>query len=316
MKKIQPSKNPKDFNFRFDKSISPIATVKPGETIIVETMDNTGNQIHTEEYRGKGYWGPFNPITYPIFIEGARKGDTLVIDIREVEPLGGNGWLSQYEGSSTFASSTYIYPNLLPPLPTRIKFLSVRNLKADFPLLNGMKMPLDLRPMIGTIGTTPELETPASMLPGNHGGNMDSRNCSKGNRLYLPVFVEGALLGLGDVHAIQGQGELGSMPLEVPAECTLTINVIKGKTIPRPRIENEEYIMTVGNNRPLDDAVRMAIIDLLYWVRDDYGLDIWEEANMLLTLVDEIEINQVGAPIYSVSVKWPKKYLPKRQAPG
>ena len=314
MKRIAPSKVPKDFVFSFDRRLGPLATVTPGETIVVETLDNTGNLIYTPEYRKKGYWGPYNPITYPINIEGANKGDTLVIDIIEVKPIGGEGWM--FQDHSTFATSSWIYPNLLDPVPRKFWFLPIKDYKAEFTLGSGQKMILDLKPMIGTIGTTPEYVTPwdSSMCPGEFGGNMDARNCCKGNRLYLPVFVEGALLGLGDVHALQGQGELGGGPIDCPSECTLKIDVIKDKTIPGPRIENDEYIMTVGNRTPLEYAIRIATVNLLCWVREEYGLDIWEDANMLLTLVDEIEINQTGAPIYSATVKWPKRYLPKKSA--
>ena len=315
MRKIVPSKESKDFVFSFDRNRPPIATVKAGETIDVETLDTTGNLFRSAE--GPPYSGPTNHITFPIFVEGAEPGDTLAIDILDIRPTSENiGWCSQempflLHSYLTWTGPRYGYPSFLPKYPARAKFFDVSSGEIDYPLVNGKTIKIGLEPMIGTIGIAPENHAPSTSEAGDHGGNMDSRDCSKGNRLYLPVFVKGALLGVGDTHGRQGQGELDAVPLIVPTWCTLKVDVIKNKTIPGPRIENDRYLIAVGNQKPVEDAIRLAMMNLFIWVEDEYDIDVKEDANMLLSMVSEIEVNAVANPVYSVSVKWPKEYLPR-----
>ena len=137
---------------------------------------------------------------------------------------------------------------------------------------------------------------------------MDSPDLVAGSKLYVPVFEEGGLIFVGDVHYLQGDGELGGPAVEVPSQTTLTIGLIKSKRINWPRIENSEYIMTVGNTRPLDDCVRTATVEMVKMLESEHGFDRWDAA-ILLNAVSKLTINQCTNSLYSVSCKFPKKYL-------
>jgi acetamidase/formamidase len=166
-----------------------------------------------------------------------------------------------------------------------------------------------MEPMIGTIGVAPEFETISSLTPGPHGGNMDCPDVCIGNKIMLPVYVKGALLFLGDIHAVQGDGEISGSAVEVPAECVLKVDVIKGKQISWPRIESKEYIMTVGSGRPLEDALRIAFTELILWLEEEYNFDKFE-AYQLCSQVAKVRVAQMVDPQYTMVAKFPKKYLP------
>jgi acetamidase/formamidase len=162
--------------------------------------------------------------------------------------------------------------------------------------------------MIGTIGVAPTTEAIATVTPSRHGGNLDTPEITVGNRLYLPVNVKGALFALGDVHATQGHGEVCGTGVEVPARVTVKLNVLKGKRIEWPRIESRDEIMTVCSARPLEDAARLAVRELVKWLVTDYGLEEYD-AYLLLSVAGDVEISQVVDPMYTVVAKMRKQLL-------
>jgi acetamidase/formamidase len=118
---------------------------------------------------------------------------------------------------------------------------------------------------------------------------MDIKEVTEGNTVYLPVYVDGALLHLGDAHAAQGSGELCATALEMPATVTMTIDLLKGKTIPRPRIRSKEEIMCVAAGRPMERSVAQAYADLILWMEEEFDVPRWD-ALSLLTMVGEISV--------------------------
>lgn len=286
----------------------PKLTVKPGETVVVETEDAFSGQIRSEKDRRDMKAMPFsNPQTGPIRVEGAERGDTLLVDIKDIRPMTKQGatripswwWYLGTEGSATFSQ----FLNLELPHGTRI--CPIKDGKVYFS--DGIVLPYE--PMIGTIGTAPEIEAISSYLPGPHGGNMDLPDIRIGNRLYLPVHVTDALLYLGDVHATQGDGEICGTAIEMPAESTLAIDLVKGKAVNWPRIESPDYLMAVatsGSGRPLEEAVRIAFMELILWLEREYGFDRWD-AYQLCTQVAKVRLGN----LWTVAAKFPKKYLLK-----
>ena len=134
-----------------------------------------------------------------------------------------------------------------------------------------MKIPM--HPFFGCIGVAPANgEARTSIVPAEFGGNMDSPEASVGNTVYFPVNVKGGLLYLGDGHAAMGDGEAAGSAIEVPLKARVQVSVIKGRKIEWPQFENDDAIMTVGAYRPADDAVRIALTELVYWIHRDYGL--------------------------------------------
>ncbi|MEA1965547.1 MAG: acetamidase/formamidase family protein [Candidatus Aerophobetes bacterium] len=194
--------------YYYDKDNEPVATASVGEKIIFETLDCFGDQLKKEEDLADSIdMSHINPNTGPLFINGAAPGDILVIKILDIKPedhgvltlIPGEGKLQQY---------------VKAPL-TRI--VRIENGKTIF----SNDLVIENKPMVGTIGTTPVGRVPTGLI-GNHGGNMDCPEAGIGAKLYFPVFVEGALLQMGDVHANMGEGEI-CIGVECGAEVTVEI---------------------------------------------------------------------------------------------
>jgi len=170
---------------------------------------------------------------------------------------------------------------------------------------------IDLQPMLGRIAVAPAGEDAFNGdWPGDFGGNMDAPEVREGTTVYLPIFHDGAYLYFGDAHARQGHGEVTGTGLETSADVTLEISLIKGKTIDWPRLEDEKYIMVVGSARPLIDAFRLAHVELIEWMVDEYGFGKWD-AYTLVGQVAESTVANIVDPLYSVVAKFPKRFLPK-----
>jgi acetamidase/formamidase len=131
--------------------------------------------------------------------------------------------------------------------------------------------------------------------------------------VYFPVFVEGALLHVGDGHGLQGDGEIVGSGIEVSFDVELTVDVIKGKRIAWPRAENEDFLMAVGNARPLDQAVQHATTELMRWLAEDYGLD-HRASSVLLGQLIRYDVGNVYDPAYTMVAKVAKRHLPERRA--
>jgi len=301
----------KEYFYTMGKYNKPTLTVKPGETIIVETADHTGNRVKTPEdieiLPTIKKWGP---LSGPIFVQGAQPGDTITIYIEDIKPLFNQGWGGQELGGiSTAGNATHGLHLINEPVLPTVHICPIKNGIITIPLKNRKEISIQSKPFPGTIGIAPEIDSVSNSICGPFGGNMDCPDICKGNKLFLPVFTEGAFLYVGDVHALQGDGELGGSPVEIASESTLTIDLIKDKVINWPRIESPDYIMTVGNSCPLDNSLRIACTEMLYWLRDEYGFDL-EDAVYLSSTIFRCRVNSVINPINSsMSVMFPKKYL-------
>ncbi len=264
----------------------PIATVIPGEEVKVETWDALTRVT--------------NPVTGPLEIEGAQPGDTLIVDIIDIE-------LPEY-GTTAIIPGFGALEGWLRLLEPRTKTSEIRDGKIHYTTDDGKIIEIEAAPFIGTIGVSPENEAITTLSPGRHGGNMDCPDVKPGNRLMLPVFRSGAIFSLGDVHAVQGDGEICGTAVEISAVVTLKFTLKKGQKINWPRVESSEEIMTVCSARPLEDAARLAYRELVDWMASDYG---WgrEDAYMFLSLVAKARIAQIVDPLYTVVAKLKKSYL-------
>ncbi len=137
---------------------------------------------------------------------------------------------------------------------------------------------------------------------------MDCVETAVNTTVYLPVYRSGALLMFGDGHGAQGDGEDCGSALETPTRTTLTIDLIKHYPINWPRLENDDYIMTVANTRPLIDAVRIAKVSMVRWLVTDYGFD-QSDALQLQSQAGLIRVGNVVDPLYTVVAKFPKRLL-------
>jgi acetamidase/formamidase len=170
---------------------------------------------------------------------------------------------------------------------------------------------IDLRPMLGRVAVAPRGEEVfGGLWPGDFGGNLDAPEVRAGATVYLPIFHDGAYFYYGDGHARQGHGEVAGTGLETSMDVTLELDVIKGKTIDWPRIEDDDFIMVAGSARPLIDAFRLAHIELIEWLEEDYGFGRWD-AYTLLGQLAETTVANIVDPVYTVVAKFPKTYLPR-----
>ena len=305
---MQSMAKPRDRCFIIGPYREPVARVSSGETFSIDSADAFGDQIRTGEEdlievcREGG-----NPVTGPVYVEGAEPGDTLAVRIDGIEP------------TRDFAVSC-IYPKfgglvgtpwtraLEEPLPPRISIHPLRDGHLIFS--DDLDIPpIPMEPFYGTIGTSPRVAAVGTESSGPHGGNMDVADACVGNTVFLPVEVEGALLYVGDVHVAQGDGEICGAGTEVPARGILTTTVLKDQALATPRVESEEYIMTIGNARPLEDATRIAFAELVLWLEADFGIERLA-AYQLCSIVVRTRLGNVVDPLYSMVAKFPKRFLP------
>lgn len=282
--------------FEFSRHNEPKLRIQPGETIEVESDDAFCGQIRTNDDRRVLTFEPnSNPINGPIYVEGAEPHDTLAVTIEEIRPSTG-------QAATRTAAPKQLCEWLGDDPPHGVHVCPISDGLVHWS--DSLTIPYD--PMLGCIGTAPHNGAPTTMPAGPHGGNMDIREIRPGNTVYLPVFVEGAFLYLGDAHAAQGHGELSATGLEMPAETVITVNLIKGKQIPGVRIESPDEIMTVATGAPMERAIANAYAWLILWMEAEHGWDRWR-AYDILTHVGEISVGYYG--IGTVAAKVGKKYL-------
>jgi amidase len=295
----------------FDRQLAPVARVQPGEVFVVETEDSRSGRTRTPEtttpefllaMRRAGYYG--NPVTGPIYVAGAEPGDTLAVHIhaQECDTLGYMGyWPFLFHLEDFFDK----------PDTTLV---DIRDGHVIFPTSRGVAR-IPVRPMIGTIGTTPPVEAVLSGGMGRHGGNLDTQEVCVGSTVYLPVFVEGALLALGDCHAIQSDGELNEV--EMRSVVTLSVDVLKGRSpvMSWPRIETPDALVTVAVATPLEEANRLALRDMILWLEERIGVS-RREAYFLVGLAGHARPGQVQVPLYSMRCIMPKAVLGSLVAGG
>ena len=282
--------------YEFSRHTEPRLRIEPEETVIVEMEDALSGQIRTKDDRRDKRTMPYsNPLTGPIWVEGAEPGDTLAVAIGAIRPTLGQcctrtadpKQLSEWLGTDC-------------PHGTRICPI------VDDLIYWSDELTIPYAPMLGCIGTAPDWGVPSTGPAGTHGGNMDIVETCPGSTVLLPVFVPGGLLYVGDAHAAMGHGELSATGLEMAAEVEITVGLLKQERIPGPRIESRTEIMTVASGPPMERAIAQAYAWLILWMEEDFGWDRWE-AYDLLTHVGLISVGYYG--IGTVATKVPKRYL-------
>jgi acetamidase/formamidase len=283
----------------------PVLRVQPGDVIETHTL-HTG--FFTEED------GPWPGEVGPIYIEGATPDDTLVVKILKIRPNAptGRSGTSQSYASLTATDTT---PMLHEPVPAKKHIWSIDTdrMTATLELPNSRmkKIEVELKPMLGRLATAPSGDQAIlGGVPFDFGGNMDVSDAREGATVYLPIFHEGAYFYFGDVHALQGDGEITGMGIETSADVTFQLELIKGKKISWPRLEDDEFIMVAGSVRPLIDAFRIAHVEMIKWLESDYGFDRWE-ALEVFSQVGVARVANVVDPNSTIVAKFPKKYLPR-----
>jgi acetamidase/formamidase len=295
------------YHYTIGPFADPVLRIHPRDTVVIETQDAFEGRIESQDTRpSEVLTMPFvNPQSGPIFVEGAEKGDALAVTIRDIKPRGpqprGTTCLVSHFGGLTSTDRTVTLQEPLPEIVRKTEVTEAGIVWSD-------QLTLPYEPFIGTIGTSPEIEAIGALTPDRHGGNMDLPDVGPGSTLYLPVHVPGALLYLGDGHAIQGDGELCGVAVEIATTTTLELDLVKGWHLAWPRLENDEMIMSIGSARPLEDAARIAYGDLVQWMVATYGFERWD-AYMLLSQVGKVRLGNMVDPNYTVGASIAKRYV-------
>jgi amidase len=271
--------------------------IAPGDRLVVELWDNVRNTIVTESDYGPEDVKQVNPATGPIAVVSAEPGDAVAVQILDIK-LGPVGHLQLIPGYGLLAGE-------VPSPVTRLV-----PVEGDFAVFSdAIKLPIE--PMIGLVGCTPAEEGYYTIHCADFGGNMDNKDVGIGSVVYLPVLVPGALIGLGDAHAVMGDGEVSCTGVEVDSEVTLQIDVLKRFEIERPIIETPDAWVTTGFADTVEDALEIAGGDMAHWIADRVGLGLGE-AVMLLSAIGDFRISQAvpnGAEGLNKSVRvWVPKH--------
>jgi acetamidase/formamidase len=281
-----------------------IASVGEGETFIVEcainvndgTIRHVGQQLTAEDVKI-----PFvNGATGPIEVRGSKPGDMLTVEILNIE-LDNLGFTALWPGIGMF-------PDWVRRKEFGIQTRVVEVKDGHVHWNEHLKLPA--RPMIGVAGVAPVLGAVPTVDNGPHGGNLDVQEITTGNKVMFRVQKEGSHLFLGDCHAIQGDGECNGMgAIEIATTLTVRVSISPAPArLNHPRIETPTHICTLGCARPLEDAMRIAFEEMVYWMEDDYGIPA-PEGYMLLGQIAEARCTQVVNPKYTYICKVEKGIL-------
>lgn len=288
-------------HFEFSKDVKPAERAASGETIVFEAEDCYDGQI---EYDGKDFrlldMKRNNPVTGPLFVDGAEPGDVLKVEILDIE-LPDHGVMCVRTGCGIYEVNG-----------CHCRKFDIKNGKIYF----DEDIVIGAEPMIGVIGTAPSDRTEPTQCPGEHGGNLDMKELGAGSTVYLPVAVKGALLSLGDLHAVQGDGESVICGMEIGGKVALRATVLKpaemGCRLPLPFIETEDAVYTVSADESLDVCSQAAARKMHRYLMENFRLTD-AQAAMLLSLKGDLRITQVVNPLKGCMMAFPKEMLAQLQ---
>jgi acetamidase/formamidase len=308
--------------YAFDWRDEPLLRVAAGETFEIETYDASTGYFRTPEDKAVPGRRPgfdrspphANPIAGPVLVEGAERGDTLVVSIEDIL-VADYSWIAIGPRRGPLGESTR-WPELSSEYTTKIfqHRPGPSGTLRDGTLEFSPRVSWPLTPFIGTLGVAPDREVTTSLDgQGDWGGNLDIRDVAPGNRILLPVYHAGARFYLGDVHASQGDTEFTGTAAETMATVRLKLEVIKGRRVPWMRIEKPESIVSIYAFRPLEVAVETATINLIEWLVNDYHYSPTDAYCLVSTCPDfRIHVYQMcklGKLNYVAGAELPKRYL-------
>jgi amidase len=309
--------------YAFDWRDEPLLRVRPGESFEIETWDASTGYFKTPADKAIPGLRPgfdrspphANPLGGPVYLEGAQRGDTLVVTIEDIL-VSDYSWIAIGPRRGPLGESTR-WPELSGDYTTKIfrHTPGPSGTMRDGTVHFSEHLSWPITPFIGTLGVAPDREVTTSLDgQGEWGGNLDIRDVCPGNRILLPVFHAGALFYLGDVHASQGDTEFTGTAAETQATVRVRLDLIKGKRIPWMRIDKPGSIVSVYAFRPLEVAVETATINLLDWLVCDFGFTP-TDAYCLISTNPDFRINvyqmcKLGKLSFVAGAELPKKYLP------
>jgi len=319
MQKISRSQAKK---FAFDWRDEPLLHVRPGEKFEIETWDASSGFFKSPQDKAIPANRPgfdrspplANPIAGPVHVSGASRGDVLIVCIDEIE-VAGYSWVAVGPNRGPLGQSTR-WPELSGEYTTKIfsHTPGPSGTTMDGTLNFSDSITWPITPFIGTIGVAPDREVRTSIDgQGAWGGNLDIRDVAPGNRILLPIFHDGALFYLGDIHASQGDTEYTGTAAETCGTVRLQLEIIKQKKLPFMRIEKPDTIVAVQAARPLEVAVDVATKHLMAWLIDEYEFTP-TDAYCLVSTCPDFRINvyqmcDIAELSYVAGAELPRKFI-------
>ncbi len=259
----------------FDATHPPAARVQPGEVFVMETNDrfrdwNDGKNWPMEQ---------LTVMTGPVFVEGAQPGQVLTVDILDIRPTQGFGYVITIPGYGAFKDQVEFRKKIVPIEGNQVHYSD--------------KITLPFAPNVSKIGLAPANGSQPSNAVGAFGGQLSNSQLGPGSTVYLPVLVAGGLLTIEDVHAKMGDGEIAGSAVEIAAEVTMRCGIAGELKLSHPLIITQKEVLTMGEGETVETAVRMALDELAYLLMERTGIDITEAA-MLVSIAADLRISEMG----------------------
>lgn len=284
-----------DTIYAFDKTTTPVAKAKAPCHLVFDAIDAFGGQVKTENDILDGIdFSHVNPATGPVFIEGAQKGDVLAVHIQSIT-LADKGCVVTAPGLGLLPDAVTSKTTICPIHDGHFTFCGV-----DIPT----------NPMIGVIGVAPAGDPIPTGTPHDHGGNMDTHDIKAGSTVYFPVFVEGALLAMGDLHAAMGDGEIGGTGIEVSGEIAVAVDVIKTFSLPCPLLKTDNELAFLASAPTIDEAIKLSAHHMHDFLVNHTPLSA-EEVMMFMSLCGQARISQLVDPLLTARFCMPREELRK-----
>jgi amidase len=301
----------------FSRQHPVLKRINPGDVVVTKTIDSGGqDDKDVQRHPESG-----NPLTGPFYIEGAQPGDAIRVRFLKVRLNRNWGYSSNRLGlfSLTPEYVEHLYPsNFKPDLVRKGRSGLVRwdldlarnRVSLKDPASAHVKLEFPAKPMLGCVGVAAHGDfAPTSGPAGSYGGNLDYNSIGEGATVILPVSHPGALLFIGDGHALQGDGEPTGNGIETSMDVEFSVEIRKGMKLTGPRVETAEYIISVGAQpefaSSLDRALQMATTDMAHWLIDEYKLEPWA-AHLLIAFQGKYDVVTVAG---SMALKIPKSSL-------
>ncbi|MFC4543048.1 acetamidase/formamidase family protein [Halosolutus amylolyticus] len=284
--------------YEFTPDLEAITTIDPGTDLTIETRDSLDGAVQDESDVIESVPEEVNAATGPIAIEGATPGDVLRVEIEEIRLAEAQGRVITIDGFGLLDRHEDIDAPRTRMTPVEDGTIAFADLE----------VPVD--PVIGTIGVAPDSESYTTLVPHDHGGNLDTTDVTAGNVIYFPVFQDGAMLAMGDCKAAMADGEMCGTGSEIATEIDATVEVIDAPAIDleRPLVETPDSWKTIASAETLQAACELANRDAIDLLRAEHGFDA-TDAYMASSLVGGLEISQVVDPLVTVRNAVPKAYL-------
>jgi amidase len=284
--------------YEFAPDMDPVYTATDGESLTIETIDSLNKEIQTDDDLLDAIPEEVNAATGPIAVEGATPGDVLKVEIEDVRVNEDRGRVITAPGFGLLQDDDDIaHP------ATRVTHVDGDTIDFD-------GIDIDIDPVIGTIGVATAEETISTLIPHDHGGNLDTTDMTGGTTAYLPVFQDGAMLALGDSKAAMADGEMCGTGAEIGTDVDVTVSVVSDPDVElaRPVVDTGAAIKSIASADTMEEAVELANRDVLELLRADHGMS-KTEAYLFSSLVGGLEISQVVDPLVTVRNAVPSEHL-------